>query len=116
MSREQKVIVNIWALEDQKIQNKLQKFFWQIQKFLDNIFQIAVYTKSETKVYIISEDKKLTHEINETQKKSEDKVAFKVLGSADSLENLDQAHLSSIYVAPSIATEKRILKGGLGKE
>lgn len=114
LSIENKVIVNIWCLEDTKLQIPLQKFFWQIQQYLEKINLIAIYTKALTpKVYIISKDDSLTHQINETQKNIEDKLPFQVAASPASLEKLDQGHLFSIYTSQEIAIRADKLKGGL---
>ncbi len=117
LSIENKAIVNIWYLENKELQVILQKFFWQIQPHLESIVAISVYTKSSsTKIYVVSEDSNLTHQINEIQKKSEDKAVFQIISSLGPLEKLDADHLSSIYVQQEIASDEFNLKGGLRKD
>ena len=114
LSVENKITINIWTLKNKAIQIPLQKFLWSIQSYLKRIYNISIYTKSlSPKVYITSQDKSLTHQINETQKNIEDKVAFQVISSPASLEKLDSEHLFSIYTSQEIATEQTFLKGGL---
>ncbi len=114
LSKENKIILNIWCLKNKELEIKLQKFFWQIQKYLDEIDTILVYTKSpQPKIYIISNHKSLTHQINETQINIENKTIFQVITSPASLEKLDQEHLFSIYTSQEIATRADDLKGGL---
>ncbi len=116
LSEENKVIVNIWCLENTKIQIGLQKLFWQIQNHLENISSISVYTKLSTpKVYITSKDKSTAHKINEIQKNLEKKISLEVIPSSAPLEKLDSEHLFSIYVSQEIANDDINLKGGLDK-
>jgi predicted transcriptional regulator len=117
LSREQKTITNIWCIENTEIQIPLQKFFWQIQEFLDEIISISIYTNSTTpKVYIFSNNPSLSHKINETQKNLENKLAFQVVSSLAPLEKLETKHLFSIYVAHESASDDFNLKGGLKKD
>lgn len=117
LSNERKAIINIWCLESPAIQIPLQKFFWRIQDYLESILSILVYMKpEEPKVYIISEDKSLTHKINETQKKLEDKLVFQVLPSSGPLEKLETQYLFSIYVSPEGEDVSINLKGGFQKD
>jgi len=116
LSEENKVIVNIWCLENTKLQIVLQKLFWQIQNYLEKISSISVYTKLPTpKVYVTSEDKSITHKINEIQKNLEKKVSLELISSSAPLEKLDSEHLFSIYVSQEIADGDINLKGGLNK-
>lgn len=116
MSPEQKTTVNIWCLEDKSLHNPLQKFLWQIQHFLEKIQSIKVYTKNSTpKIYIVSEDNSLTHQINEIQKYVEDSLTFQVVSSFASLEKLDHERLFSIYTSTEVENEAEDLKGGLVK-
>lgn len=117
LSREQKAITNIWCIENTAIQIPLQKFFWQIQEFLDEITLITVYSDSSTlKVYTVSKDPSISHKINEIQKNLESKVAFQVVSSLAPLEKLDAKHLFSIYVAHESVLDGFNLKGGLKKD
>lgn len=116
LSKEHKIILNIWYIEDNKLQIILQKFIWQIQPYLDKIEAISVYTKSTPKIYIISQDSTLTHQINEVQKKIENKIVFQVITSPITLEKLDSEHLFSIYATQDIASKDMDLKGGFEKQ
>ena len=117
LSKENKVIINIWCLENKNIQIVLQKLFWQIQNYLENIQSISVYTKPSTpKVYIASKDTSITHKINEIQKSLEKKVSLEVISSSAPLEKLDSEHLFSIYVSQEIVNGDINLKGGLNED
>lgn len=117
LSKEQKIIINIWCLKNKEIQNILQKFFWQIQDYLDKINTISVYTKQIIpKIYIISQDASITHKINEIQKNLENKIASQVIPSKSTLDKLDIRHLFSIYVGHEDAADDFNLKGGLRKD
>jgi len=117
LSEENKVIVNIWCLENTKLQIILQKLFWQIQNYLEKISSISVYTKLPTpKVYITSKDSSITHKINEIQKNLEKKISLELISSSAPLEKLDSEHLFSIYVSQEIADGDINLKGGLNKD
>jgi len=99
LSKKNKAILNIWALKDKRLHTPLQKFFWQIEPHLPLIKKIFVYTKSLVpKIYIVSKDNSLTHQINETQKNMEEQMPFQVVSSSPSLKKLDQEYLYSIYV------------------
>jgi len=116
LSEEGKVIVNIWQLEDKKIQIILQKFFWQIQDQLEKIKAISVYTKTaRPKIYITSKETSLSHKINGIQKNLENKFAFQLTPSSVPLEKLETGHLFSIYASQEIADGDIVLKGGLQK-
>lgn len=117
LSKEHKVIINIWCLANPNIQISIQKFFWQIQDYLERIQAISVYTKTAIpKIYITSGDPDLTHQINETQKNLENKTVFQVTTSSAPLEKLDPENLFSIYVAHESASDGFNLKGGLKKD
>ncbi len=116
LSRENKTILNIWCLENTSLQIVLQKFFWSIQEYLDKITNISIYTGSaKVKAYITSVDTSLAHQLNETQKNIENKIAFQVISSPASMEKLNQEHLFSIYTSQEIETRADKLKGGLEK-
>lgn len=117
LSKEHKTIVNIWCLENKELQITLQKFFWQIQNNLSKITAISVYTKPSTpKVYIVSKNSSLTHQINEIQKNLENKITFQVTASPVLMEKLDSKYLFSIYVSQEVAQDGFNLKGGLRKD
>lgn len=116
LTREHKAIINIWCLEDKKIQIILQKFFWQIQNYLDKITAITLYTKPAiSKLYITSEDTSLAHQINEIQINLENKITFQIISSLSALEKLDSEYLFSICVAKERAQSNIAVKGGLKK-
>ena len=112
LSTEHKVIIQIWGIDDASVQPTIEKFFWSIQKYLDVIEGIVVYTnKKKLKVYLLSKDTDLTHKINETQKLSDEKPAFQVT-TTSSLSKLEQENLVPIYDPKGLLLDKE-LKGGL---
>jgi predicted transcriptional regulator len=112
LSLEQKITVKIWNLIEKKYQNSVEKFFWSIQKYLDRISGIICYTKKQKlKVYVLSEDSSLAHEINEAHVSLDEELDFQVTTSS-SLSNLDSEHLVPVYDSEGILSAHEVLKGG----
>ena len=113
LSIEHKIIIQIWGIDDAQVQPTIEKFFWSIQKYLDAIEGIVVYTnKKKLKVYLLSRDTDLTHKINETQKNSDEYPAFQVT-TASSLSKIESEYLVPIYDPKGLLLADEQLKGGL---
>lgn len=115
LSRENKVVLKIWTLEDPKLHPILEKFFWKIQEYLDDIDAIVVHLESfSLKVYIISKDSTLLQKINKVQS-GKGKVPFQILASDTSLRKLESEGLFPVYDPQGIFENDDVLKGGSEK-
>ena len=113
ITKEHKIILSIWGIEDKKIHSHLQKFFWKIEPFLEDINAIFVYLKDLLpKIYIVSKGSSLTHKINETLKSSGEKANFQVVSSASPVSKLETDNLVAIYDPEEILEKDNLLKGG----
>jgi len=117
LSRERRIVLRIWNLEDQKIQLMLERFFWKIEPFLDDIEGIYIYTKNVTpKLYFISKNSDLVQKINNTQKALEEKVPFQVTASVSAVSKLESEFLIPMYDPHRFFEGKINLKGGIGED
>jgi len=114
LSKEHKIILKIWLIEDARLHNPLEKFFWKIEPYLDSIDSIILYLKKiSPKAYIISQDPSLTHKLNEAQKKEDEKIDFSVVSSASPISKLESEYLVSIYNPEENFGDGHELKGGM---
>jgi predicted transcriptional regulator len=114
LTRERSIILKIWSLEDQKSHVPLERFFWSIEGFLKTIDALFVYTKGLTpKVFILAKDDKLTHQINDTQKRLEEKMPYEVVPSVSALSKLEYESLVPIYDPHRFFQGKSKVKGGI---
>lgn len=113
LTREKKIVLKIWNIEDQKIQLLVERFFWKIEEFLDEIDGIYVFTRGVMpEIRIISQTKDLAQKINYTQKKLEEQVPVKVDTSVSSLSKLSLEFLYPIYDPHRFFEGKAEMKGG----
>jgi predicted transcriptional regulator len=98
LTREKGIILKIWAYPEIKFQLPLERFFWKIEEFLDEIDGIFVYNKGLIpKIYLISKNNSLTQKINDTQRKLLEKIPFEVVLSVSTISKLEPELLVPLY-------------------
>lgn len=112
LSPEKKIILKIWSTENPKFHSILENFFWtKLQSKLDKINSIYAKTSgNKCKLFVISDDKSLTHLINEAKLNPDEGLVFQVTASS-SLPRSEEDNLVPIYVSDTLETKD--LKGGL---
>lgn len=115
LTREHKITLQIWGIENSKIQLALEKFFWKIQEHLDNIDAIAIYIKDDlAKIYIIPKNENATRQLNNIKEPREKDFDLRLISSVSPLLKLETGNLVPIYDPESMVLNN--LKGGLENE
>ena len=112
LSPEKKIVLKIWETSNSKFHPILENFFWtKLQSKLDKIKSIHIKViGNKCKLFVITDDKSLTHLINEAKLNRDDELVFQVTASS-SLPRSEEDNLVPIYVSDILETED--LKGGL---
>jgi predicted transcriptional regulator len=86
----QKVILRIWSLEDQDLHYYLEKFYWEIESYLEEIDSIHYL---DSKVIIVSNSKKIQTITNSFFKKINKKINFSIISQLEFTKlSKDSAH------------------------
>jgi len=113
LTKEHKIVIKIWQIEDHKLHAPLEKFFWRIDHLLEDIDAIFVYHKGlAPKIYLLSKKSNLTQKINKAQETLAEKLSFQVISSVSPLSKLEKDYLVPIHGSSNFLEEPNELKGG----
>ena len=108
-----KIILRIWFLENSSLHYSVEKFFWKIEKYLEEIKSIYVdFSKLEPRVIIVLKEKTSKQKIDSRLKTT--KMEYKIL-SIEEFSKLSAENLHMIYTDYS-QKEEIEMKGGSEKE
>jgi len=102
-----KTILKIWLLENADLHYYVEKLFWKLEEDLQEVEAIFIET-SESKVLIVSEDKKLKQKIDLFAEKLEKRISYLFI-SKNQLKKFSSEFLVSLHDPKNILNE---LKGG----
>lgn len=110
-----KIILRIWLIEGFSYHYQIEKFFWKIEEFLQEITAIFVdTTKVAPKMIILSENKALRQKIDTVVKKLDSEISFEVVTELSSLK-LSSTFIYPIYDPNHIFQKRKAkeVKGGI---
>lgn len=106
-----KIILSIWLLEDESLQYSVEKTFWKIEEFLEEVSGIYVDpSKRPPRIYVTAENNKLKLKIEKIIKQNTEKLDIEFLDNGTKLP--DGIHV--LYFSKK-DEKKEVLKGGLLK-
>jgi predicted transcriptional regulator len=106
-----KIILRIWSLENNSLHYIVEKFFWLIEKYLEDIQGIFINTKTISPKIIIVSDKKIKQKIDSKIKQLDEKINYDLIPIADFLK-LNQDDIFPIYYHSHLFRKIKDLKGG----
>lgn len=107
LNENQKTIIKIWMIENQNLHTPLEKFFWNIEPFLNDIESIFLdFSKLTLKIVVVSE-KPIKTLVESAIKKTKENFGFEVVSPA---KNADFSSLYSLYSKKALNQIE--LKGG----
>ncbi len=106
-----KIILRIWFLENPSLHYHIEKFFWLIERYLDDIQGIFIDTKGISPKIIIVSDKKIKQKIDSAIKKLEEKITYEIISSSD-ISKINLEKIFPIYDNSHLFEDLKKLKGG----